>query len=105
MAALFDLADSFCLDRYDNHRLDILRAGSRHQAGGGSQFAGGEAPEDEVDLFPYFSSTCFSGYKDGPAVTLLPRSCSSMPCMSALIENHLSYLQLARKRLKSASLH
>lgn len=56
--------------RYDGHRNDILRQATHHQAGGTDSFNRGQAPEDEVNLFPYFSSTCFNGYKDGPAVSL-----------------------------------
>ena len=56
--------------RYDSHKVDILRAGGRHQAGGGAEsFTPGQAPDDEINLFPYFSSTCFNGYKDGAFVS------------------------------------
>eukprot|EP00878_Enallax_costatus_P030206 GHUV01032870.1.p1 GENE.GHUV01032870.1~~GHUV01032870.1.p1 ORF type:complete len:202 (+),score=69.47 GHUV01032870.1:343-948(+) len=52
---------------YDSHRDQILRSGERHQAGGGpGGFTPGERPEDEVDLFQYFSSSCYSGFGDGP---------------------------------------
>ena len=48
---------------YDNHRDAILRSGERHQAGGSGGGGGeGEAPEDYVDLYAYFSSSCYKGY-------------------------------------------
>ena len=50
--------------RYDNHREQILRSGDRHQAGGGGGNAGPSPPDDEEELFPYFSSKCYSGYGD-----------------------------------------
>ena len=50
---------------YDSHRAAILRSGTSYQAGA-EGFAAGEAPDSEVDLFPYFSSSCFSGYGEGP---------------------------------------
>ena len=58
--------------RYDSHRDQILKSGDRHQAGG-SGFgdggsAGGGRPDDEEDLFAYFSTSCFSGYGDGAKV-------------------------------------
>ena len=59
---------------YDNHRAAILRGGagagggaggggggSQYQAGG-EGFGGGQPPDSDFDLFPYFSATCFSGY-------------------------------------------
>ncbi|KAK9817035.1 hypothetical protein WJX72_008708 [[Myrmecia] bisecta] len=48
---------------YDTHREAILRAGGSYQHGT-SGFGGGQRPVDEVDLFPYFSTTCYSGYGD-----------------------------------------
>jgi hypothetical protein len=55
--------------RYDSHRDQILRSGERHQAGGGGGgFSPGERPDDEIDLFQYFSSSCYSGFGDGPKV-------------------------------------
>lgn len=51
---------------YDRHKDAILRSGDRHQAGGGSSFTGGQRPDDEVDLYAYFTSTCFTGFGDGP---------------------------------------
>lgn len=58
-----------CYYRYDSHRDQILRSGERHQAGGGpGGFTPGERPEDEVDLFHYFTSSCYSGFRDGPKV-------------------------------------
>ena len=53
---------------YDNHRDAILRSGERHQAGGsgGGGGASEAPPEDEVDLFPFFSSGCYRGFDDGP---------------------------------------
>ena len=63
-----DNAHTSC--RYDSHKSDILRASGRHQAGGGAEsFTPGQAPDDEINLFPYFSSTCFNGYKDGASVS------------------------------------
>ena len=53
--------------RYDRHHNAILHSGERHQAGGGpGGVAGGQRPADEVDLYTYFSSTCYSGFGDGP---------------------------------------
>lgn len=58
---------------YDSHREQILKSGERHQAGGGSsgyESGGGfEAPEDEEELFEYFSSGCYSGYGEGSKVS------------------------------------
>lgn len=51
---------------YDSHRDAILRSGERHQAGGTGGFEGGVRPDDEVDLYPYFSATCYNGFGDGP---------------------------------------
>ena len=58
---------------YDSHRDQILRSGERHQAGGGGGggFTPGQKPDDEVDLFKFFSSSCYSGFGDGPKVSLL----------------------------------
>jgi hypothetical protein len=57
------------LCRYDSHRDQILKSGERHQAGGGGGgFSPGERPDDELDLFQYFSSSCYSGFGDGPKV-------------------------------------
>lgn len=55
--------------RYDDHRDQILRSDERHQAGGGGGFEGGSGkpPEDE-ELFSFFTSSCYSGYGDGPKV-------------------------------------
>ncbi|GFR53083.1 hypothetical protein Agub_g15791, partial [Astrephomene gubernaculifera] len=55
---------------YDDHRDQILRSGERHQAGGGGgaggfEGGGGKPPEFE-EIFTYFSSSCYSGYGDGP---------------------------------------
>ncbi len=50
---------------YDSHREAILRSGSRHQAGGsgGGEGAEGQPPEDEaMDLYAYFSSSCYKGF-------------------------------------------
>lgn len=55
--------------RYDGHREAILRSGERHQTGAsGGDFAGGQKPDSEPDLFQFFSSSAFSGYNDGPRV-------------------------------------
>lgn len=54
--------------RYDGHKEAILRSGERHQAGGTGGFTGGQRPDDEVDLYAYFTSACFSGFGDGPRV-------------------------------------
>jgi DnaJ homolog subfamily A member 5 len=51
---------------YDGHKDSILRSGERHQAGGGGGFSGGERPEDEVDLYAYFTAACYNGFGDGP---------------------------------------
>jgi DnaJ family protein A protein 5 len=52
---------------YDSHRDAILRSGDRHQAGDtGGGFAGGQRPADDVDVYSYFSSTCYAGFGDGP---------------------------------------
>ena len=52
--------------RYDSHREQILRAG-RHQAGGDAGHEG-QAPPEDISLFQYFSSSCYSGFNDGPMV-------------------------------------
>ena len=54
--------------RYDDHRDAILRSGDRHQAGA-EGFSAGQKPEDFVDLYAFFSKSCFTGYNDGPQVT------------------------------------
>ncbi|CAG9461507.1 unnamed protein product [Pedinophyceae sp. YPF-701] len=46
---------------YDSHRDQILGSGSRHQAGD-TGFESNVRPDDEVDLYKYFSSTCYNGY-------------------------------------------
>ena len=55
---------------YDNHRDAILRGGESGQGGsqyqaGGDGVGGGQPPDSDFDLFPYFSATCFSGYGGG----------------------------------------
>ncbi|KAK9866465.1 hypothetical protein WJX84_009080 [Apatococcus fuscideae] len=50
---------------YDDHREAILRSGDQHQAGA-EGFSAGEKPDDFVDLYSFFSKSCFSGYNDGP---------------------------------------
>ena len=57
--------------RYDSHRDAILHpdAGT-HQAGDT-----GVAPtqaRDSVNLYPYFSPSCFKGYGDGPKARTVP---------------------------------
>lgn len=51
---------------YDSHRDAILRSGERHQAGGGGGWSPGERPDDEVDLYAYFTAAAYSGFGDGP---------------------------------------
>ena len=56
---------------YDRHREQILRSGSRHQAGGdgggpAGPGAGGVKPDSEPDLFPFFSPGCYRGFGSGP---------------------------------------
>lgn len=51
---------------YDSHRDAILRSGERHQAGSGAGEPTGQRPEDFVDVYAYFTSTCYSGFGDGP---------------------------------------
>ncbi|GIM08082.1 hypothetical protein Vretimale_12093, partial [Volvox reticuliferus] len=52
---------------YDDHRDQILRSGERHQAGGGGGFEGGTGkPAEDEELFSFFTSSCYSGYGDGP---------------------------------------
>ncbi|KAK9806652.1 hypothetical protein WJX73_004364 [Symbiochloris irregularis] len=48
---------------YDSHREAILRSGSQHQAG--TDFVP-TASKKSMDLFSFFSSSCFSGYNDSP---------------------------------------
>lgn len=55
--------------RYDSHRDQILRSGERHQAGGGAEFTPGQRPDDEPDLYQFFTASCFSGFGDGPRVS------------------------------------
>lgn len=56
--------------RYDSHRDQILRSGVRHQAGGdaGGGFEPGQRPEEEEEVFSYFSSACYSGFGDDEKV-------------------------------------
>lgn len=60
--------------RYDDHRDQILH-GESHQAGQsggtGSWFGGGAKPADDENLYSYFTSSCYSGYNDGPKVSLV----------------------------------
>ena len=51
---------------YDTHRDAILRSGERHQAGSSAGEPTGQRPEDFVDVYAYFTSTCYSGFGDGP---------------------------------------
>ena len=52
--------------RYDSHRAQILRTGG-HQAGGGGGFAPDQAqPPEDIFLYQWFSSSCYSGFDDGP---------------------------------------
>lgn len=72
------------VDRYDDHRDQILRSSERHQAGGGGGGydgggGGGKPPEDE-ELFQFFSSSCYSGYGDGPKVCAALCVLASCPC-------------------------
>lgn len=60
---------------YDDHRDQILRSGERHQAGASCGEAGGKRPDEEEELFSYFSASCFSGYGDGPKVMAMQPSC------------------------------
>jgi DnaJ family protein A protein 5 len=61
------LSDAHERSWYDSHREAILRSGERHQAGDtGGGFAGGQRPADDVDLYTYFTSACYSGFGDGP---------------------------------------
>ena len=55
-----------CACRYDSHKDAILRSGQSHQAGGSGDFQPEQRPPDEEELFQYFSSSCFTGYNDGP---------------------------------------
>lgn len=41
----------------------------RHQAGGDGGFEAGERPEEEEEIFSFFSSACFSGYGDDARVS------------------------------------
>jgi DnaJ family protein A protein 5 len=60
------------IHRYDSHRDQILRSGERHQAGGGADFTPGHRPDDEPDLYQFFTAACFSGFGDGPKVGSCP---------------------------------
>ena len=48
---------------YDQHRDAIL-------AGGDGIGGDDDDGEDEINLFAYFNTSCFSGYKDTPKVCL-----------------------------------
>ena len=65
--------------RYDSHRDAILRSDT-HQTGGG------EAPpsqsSDSVNLYSYFSPSCFKGYSDGPKACLALPSLLLQTCTS-----------------------
>ena len=50
---------------YDSHRDAILRSDDRHQAGSAGEGLG-VRPDDYVDVYAYFTTTCFSGFGDGP---------------------------------------
>lgn len=63
--------------RYDSHRDQILKSGERHQAGAGGDFGPGMRPDDEVDLFSFFNSSCYSGFGDGPKVQLMHKNAKS----------------------------
>lgn len=71
---------------YDSHREQILRSGDHHQAGGTGGFTPGQKPDDEIDLFQYFTSGCFQGFGDGPKVGALATAVTSV------IANVLAYV-------------
>lgn len=50
---------------YDNHRDAILHSGQRHQAGGDANWTGPKRPDDEVDIFSFFTNACYSDFGMG----------------------------------------
>ncbi|KAG7668252.1 hypothetical protein Ndes2526A_g01016 [Nannochloris sp. 'desiccata'] len=50
---------------YDAHRDAILKSGDRHQAGASAESMAGVRPDDFVDVYAYFTSSCYSGFGDG----------------------------------------
>lgn len=45
---------NFVLSRYDNHREQLLRG------------AGSSYNDDSLDVFPYFTPSCYKGFGDDP---------------------------------------
>ena len=50
---------------YDAHRDAILKSGDRHQAGASGEAMAGVRPDDFVDVYAYYTSSCYSGFGDG----------------------------------------
>ncbi len=50
---------------YDAHRDAILKSGDRHQAGASADGMAGVRPDDFVDVYAYYTSSCYSGFGDG----------------------------------------
>ena len=48
---------------YDKHRDAILR--------GGQGYASGDFKEERLDVFQFFSRSCFEDFDDGPRVSIL----------------------------------
>lgn len=74
------------LYRYDSHRDQILRSGERHQAGNtgtGMEGGGGIRPQDMEEIFQYFTTSCFSGFGDGPRVCTQGHLLQHSPKLSA----------------------
>jgi hypothetical protein len=53
--------------RYDSHRDAILRSGS-HQTGTTGSEGWQRDSQDGLNLYQYFSPSCFTGYSEGPTV-------------------------------------
>ena len=57
-----------CLTHPHTHACCPLNPHPSQAGGSGYEAGGGHRPEDEEDLFPYFSAGCFSGYGEGAKV-------------------------------------
>ena len=56
---------------FSDHSSPHAGAISYLQAGGSGYETGGKhKPDDEEDLFPFFSTSCYSGYGDGAKVRM-----------------------------------
>lgn len=63
--ALHSLEWYFDVTRYDSHRDAILRSGNHHQAGGSGGVEAAEKPDNDFNIYMYYSASCHTGHHDG----------------------------------------